>query len=107
MNISDCHQSEMAARICGTKMALISLIDGDRVWLKSKYGVAEAEMHRDFSFCAHTILQQDIFIIENAGEFYAGIPIHDPKYNLAIGSLCIIHDRPFQIDDNQKYSLLS
>lgn len=97
----------MAARLCGTKMALISLIDGDRVWLKSKYGLTTEEQNRDFSFCAHTSLQQDVFVIENASEFYAGIPIHDPQYKIAIGSLCIVHDRPFQIDSNQKSSLIS
>lgn len=97
----------LAARVCGVKMALISLVDRDRVWLKSKYGIASDQARRDFSFCAHTLLQKDIFTIENHGEFYAGIPVHDPQYRLPIGSLCVVHDKPFQIDESQKSSLLS
>lgn len=97
----------IAARICGTKVALISLNDGDRVWLKSKFGLSLDEQHRDFSFCAHTSLHHDVFVIENANEFYAGIPIHDPQYKLPIGSLCLVHDRPFQIEEIQRSSLIS
>ena len=114
----------LAAQICGTKMALISFVDQDRQWFKAKFGLTAQETHRDLGFCAHTILQENIFIIENTKvdprfsdhpmvtgqphvEFYAGVPILDPQFKLPIGALCVVHDRPYQIDEKQQTSLMA
>lgn len=101
---------ELASMICGCPMSLISLIDNDRQWFKSKKGVDDSQTSRDISFCSHAIKQEDVFIVENTlnddrfknnpfvtGEvqvrFYAGAPIYSPQGH-KMGTLCVIDRRP-------------
>src|SRR5258707_468965 len=58
--------TELAARICEAPIALITLVDEDRQWFKSKVGVTISETSRDISFCTHAIRQPDLFIIADA-----------------------------------------
>ncbi len=112
----------MASQICNTPIALISLIDEKRQWFKSKVGLTATETHRDFSFCAHAILQDDVFIVDNVTtdkrffdnplvnqsikiQYYAGAPIYDPKSKLPIGTLCVVDTQPRQLSAPQLQAL--
>lgn len=111
----------LASHICGTPMAVITLIDAERQWFKSKVGMTITETSRNVSFCAHTILQKDLFIVHDlqaderfslnpmvASEprlrFYAGAPLINPE-GLALGTLCIIDLVPRNLTAEQESAL--
>ena len=110
--------TKIAAYICNTPIALITMLDYDRNFLKSHYGVAFSESPRKISFCTHAIQsEQEVFLIEDArvdirfkdnplvtGDtkaiFYAGVPLRD-KNNNALGTLCVFDHKPKKLDSNQ------
>ena len=105
--------TRIAQRIFGTQIAVVSLVDAERQWFKSKQGLDACETGRDISFCGHAILATDIFHITNASldprfsdnplvvgppniRFYAGAPLTTSD-GYRIGTLCIIDDKPRQL----------
>ncbi|WP_313025366.1 ATP-binding protein [Pseudomonas lopnurensis] len=113
--------TELAARLCGTPIALISLVDERRQWFKSRVGLEVSETPREISFCTHTILGQEIFEVADARQdprfrqnplvtgdphirFYAGTPLTSPDgHNL--GTLCVIDRQPRQLTAEQRDTL--
>ncbi len=114
----------LATYICDTDLALISLVDKDRQWFKSKQGLVTCETPRNNSLCSHAILNPDKpLIVRDTREdkrfnqspiilegrqiiFYIGIPIID-KDGFALGTLCVMDTKPRDLTEKQVSSLKS
>ncbi len=113
--------TRLAAQICGTPVALITLIDADRQWFKARFGVEQIESPRDVSFCAHAILETDLFEVpdttrdlrfaDNPGvtggmrvRFYAGAPLVNMDGH-TLGTLCVIDTVPRRLTEGQQSAL--
>jgi len=113
--------TDLAAHICEAPIALISLVDEDRQWFKSRVGISLSETSRDISFCAHAILGDGLLIVPDATKdkrfknnplvtgkqkirFYAGAPLITPEGH-ALGTLCVLGSKPRTLRPEQEQAL--
>ncbi len=111
----------LASHVCGTPIALISLVDADRQWFKSKVGLSLKETARNISFCTHTIMQTEALQVSDALEderfassslvqsgphvrFYAGMPLITPEGH-ALGAMCVMDHVPRKLSPDQMSAL--
>lgn len=112
---------KLASSICGTPMALMTLLDGDRQWLKAKVGIPFDETPRDQTFCTHAVLQDETLIVPDATSdsrfselwavkfppslrFYAGAPIRSPD-GVKLGTLCVLDVTTRELTPEQRTAL--
>ncbi|MEO5601465.1 MAG: GAF domain-containing protein [Cyclobacteriaceae bacterium] len=113
--------TSVASMIFNVPIAIISLVDTDRIWFKSQYGLSVKQISRDPGLCASAILTNDLYIIEDAKEdprsltnplvagefglrFYAAAPLHTEE-NHNLGTLCILDKKP-RIFSNKERDIL-
>ena len=114
--------TELASEICETPISLVSLVDENRQWFKSKVGLEVNETSRELAFCAHAINKtNELFVVEDARTdkrffdnplvtshpnviFYAGVVLKSDE-DLPLGTLCVIDNVPRKLSDKQIRSL--
>ncbi len=108
----------LLALLLDMPVTLVSLVDADRQWFKSRVGMPIVETPRALAFCGYTILSDALFVVEDTHldqrfhdhpmvterpglRFYAGAPLVTPE-GLRIGSLCAIDNRPRQLTEREQ-----
>ena len=114
--------TQIACHVCNVPISLMTLVDKDRQWFKSKIGFTKKETRRDWSFCTHTIKENKPLIVNDAFKderfinnplvqgdpkirFYAGFPLKNNDGN-KVGTLCVIDRKPGNLTPNQ-FNVLS
>jgi signal transduction histidine kinase len=113
--------TRLAARLCGTPDAYVSLVDRERQWFKASHGRLGRELSRESAFCAHAILGKDPLVVPDATldprfrenplvtlepniRFYAGVPLRSSA-GMPLGTLCVIDYAPRTLAAGQQEAL--
>lgn len=113
--------TRLARQLFDVPISLVSLVDSDRQWFKSRAGLDAIETPRSVSFCGHAINGSEVFVVENALcderfcdnplvaddpsiRFYAGYPLHSPD-GARLGTLCIIDRQPREFSAEEARTL--
>src|SRR3984893_16231378 len=113
--------TQLSALICWFAISLISLLDTDRQWFKSRFGLDVKETPRAQAFCTHAIMQPEMFVVPDASKderfahnplvtgdlhilFYAGAPLA-ARDGHVLGTLCVIDREPHTLTEAQKEAL--
>jgi phosphoribosyl 1,2-cyclic phosphodiesterase/DNA-binding response OmpR family regulator len=105
--------TRLASAVFGVPMALVSLVDRDRQWFKSRHGLSASETDRDLSFCAHAVASGQVLVVPDTLldarfaenplvtgapriRFYAGYPL-DVEKGVCVGTLCLLVTRPREL----------
>ncbi len=113
--------TQLAAELCGTPISLVTFIDADRQWFKSRVGFEPQETSRDLSFCAHAILQPGPTVVRDTLDderfkdnplvlsapyirFYAGAPLVSTE-GFKLGTLCVLDNVPRMLFPDQMTAL--
>ncbi len=114
--------TRLASRLCNIEYSAVTLLDGERQWHKSCFGLDVSEIPETQSFCKYALDRPEILEIRDAGtdprfmdnplvvdgpkiRFYAGFPVHAPD-GTAIGTLCVLGTRPGALDTEQRQDLM-
>lgn len=113
--------THLASAICEVPVSLITLIDENSQWVKSRVGVGSLEIDRNTAFCSYAILQNNLMIVPDMTKddrfknnplvtgshkvkFYAGMPLVTPA-GFKLGTLCVLDNVPHELSDRQKLAL--
>jgi signal transduction histidine kinase len=111
----------LAAELCDAPVALISIVDRERIFFKSRFGIEATEMPRtDFGFCEHCVASGELLVVPDAQadarfsqfesvrsgfvRFYAGAPL-EVEAGFSLGTLCVIDQIPRDLYDKQRTAL--
>eukprot|EP00899_Mesostigma_viride_P009790 jgi/Mesvir1/18812/Mv04305-RA.1 len=109
--------TSLASQVFNTNYSMVSLIDNDRQWFKSVVGTEDRETPRDVAFCAHVVLQDDVFVVNDATKderfadsplvtsgprvrFYAGVPLKMAN-GQNVGAFCVVDSKPKALTQEQ------
>ncbi|MCX2450229.1 GAF domain-containing sensor histidine kinase [Pedobacter sp. PLR] len=113
--------TKLAATLLKVPIAIVSLVDTDRIWFKSKYGVEAQQIDRDEGLCASVIFSDDLYLVEDAAidprtlanplvagsfglRFYAAVPLRT-RDGFNLGTFCVIDKSPRTLTEEEEQIL--